>query len=108
PAAVAGFASVAAKPTAITPASIIARVATVTAEDIAQGAALRAQLPPRIQQATTMPTMVVPLLLGMLIDSDPALRAKQLQIVRTRLGNDAGTATELALGAGAEVPDALR
>ena len=92
-----GFAPVAV-PIAVTPASVIARVATVSAEDIAAGAALRAQLPAQLQQATTIPTMVVPLLLALLVDDSPALRAKQLEIIRARLGTSAGTATELALG----------
>lgn len=92
----------------LTPTSVIARVATVSPEDIARGAALRAQLPERVQLATTMPTTVVPLLLAMLLDTDPTMRAKQLDIVTTRLGGNARTATELAAGEAAEIPEALR
>lgn len=97
-----------AAPVAVTPASVIARVATVSPEDIAAGAALRAQLPPQVQQATTMPTTAVPLILAMLLDVSPPMRAKQLAIVRARLGNAAGTATELAASEIVQLPANLR
>jgi Zn-dependent protease with chaperone function len=78
------------------PAEVSARVGTMTREDLARGAVLSAQIPPEVRQLASQGSTVVPLVLGMVLDAAPAVRAAQLQIVAERMGSpDAATASGL-------------
>jgi Zn-dependent protease with chaperone function len=70
----------------VDPSSITERVATLTPEDLARGARLSAQIPAAFRTLASQASTAVPLVLALLIDGRPDVRARQLQVVATRLG----------------------
>lgn len=77
----------------IVPAAVTARVGSMTPADLARGAELSAQIPPQFRQLASQASTAVPLVLSMLLHREPDVRAKQLAIVRTRLGPEAADAS---------------
>jgi Zn-dependent protease with chaperone function len=87
----------AAASTRIDPAAISSRVGTLTADDLAHGAALSRRIPADYRSLAGEQSNAVPLLLAMLIDQRPDVRDRQLQTVTARLGaRTAVTAARLA------------
>lgn len=79
------------------PTQISSRVGTLTAGDLARGAALSQRIPADYRTLAGEQSNAVPLLLAMLIDDRPDVRDRQLQIVTARLGaRTAVTAVRLA------------
>ncbi|PZS33038.1 MAG: peptidase M48 [Pseudonocardiales bacterium] len=75
-----------------TPAEVSARVGTLTPEDLERGAALSAQIPPALRQLASQGSTTIPLVLAMVLDQAPAIRAAQLNIVSERIGQTEATA----------------
>jgi Zn-dependent protease with chaperone function len=93
---------------AVQPSAVAARVGTLTPDDLAHGAELSAQIPPRFRQLAGQASTAVPLVLAMLLNAEPDVRAKQLTIIRARVGqSDADAAASLADELGA-LPPQLR
>ncbi|HJQ43812.1 MAG TPA: M48 family metallopeptidase [Jatrophihabitantaceae bacterium] len=68
------------------PAQISARVGTMTADDLARGAALSAQIPPTVRQLVGQPTTVVPVVLALALNREADIQRAQLDVVARRLG----------------------
>jgi len=92
----------------IEPAAVTARVGTLTAEDLAHGAGLSARIPARFRQDASQPSTAVPLILAMLLNTEPEVRDRQLGIVRSRIGADTADAAERLSGELAELAPELR
>ncbi|HEY2167146.1 MAG TPA: M48 family metalloprotease [Jatrophihabitantaceae bacterium] len=92
----------------VTPAQVSARVGTLTPQDLDHGAAVAASLPPRVRQLAGQPSTAVPILLALLIDDDPQVRAAQLATVSSAFGAATATATEALLTDVASLPELLR
>jgi Zn-dependent protease with chaperone function len=71
---------------AIAPAAAIAAIGALAPEHIAAGEALLASVPPRVREAARSPADAPVLLYGLLLDADPALRARQRSLVAGRAG----------------------
>lgn len=82
-----------AAPQPVHPAAVTARVGTLTPEDLAHGAELSAQIPPRFRQLAGQASTAVPLVLAMVVNTEPDVRAKQLAMVEARVGHEAALAT---------------
>jgi Zn-dependent protease with chaperone function len=91
-----------------TATDISARVGTLTAADLARGAQLSAQIPARFRQLATQGTTTVPLVLAMLIATDPAVRATQLERIARRLGPSTADTTRVLVGELSQLPPLLR
>jgi hypothetical protein len=65
----------------------------MTPEDLAHGAELSAQIPPRFRQLASQASTAVPLVLAMVVNPEPDVRATQLAIVEARVGHEAAVAT---------------
>ena len=83
-------------PAATTPAAVSARVGTLTPEDLAHGAGLSRAIPPAVRTLAAQPTTAVPLVLALLLDSRPDIRARQVELAATRLGRPTADAVENA------------
>jgi Zn-dependent protease with chaperone function len=81
----------------VDPAGISARVGSVSAEDLARGARLSARIPPAFRTAASQGSTAVALVLAMLVDERDELRARQLELIRTRLGQPTVQATSALL-----------
>jgi uncharacterized tellurite resistance protein B-like protein len=91
----------------VQPPDVVRRVGTLTPEDLAAGAGLSAQIPPRFRQLATQGTTTVPLLLAMLVSADDDVRHRQLAILQRRMPQDAHTTTVVASQL-AQLPEILR
>jgi Zn-dependent protease with chaperone function len=91
----------------VQPSEVTRRVGTLTPADLAHGAGLSAQIPPRFRQLATQGTTTVPLLLAMLVSSEDAVRDRQLAIIAARMPQDAHTAAIVATQL-AQLPEVLR
>ncbi|PZS15322.1 MAG: peptidase M48 [Pseudonocardiales bacterium] len=91
-----------------TAAELSARVGTLTPEDLERGAALSAQIPPELRQLASQGSTVIPLVLAMVLDSAPAGRAAQLEIVADRMGSPAAAAAAGLADLFAVLPPQLR
>ena len=81
----------------VTPAGVSSRVGTLTPEDLQRGAHLSAQIPPTLRQLATQGSTAIPLVLAMVLDSGPDVRATQLRLITDRIGAaEAAAATQLA------------
>ena len=94
-------------PITVQPSDIVQRVGTLTPEDLAHGAGLSAQIPPRFRQLASQATTTVPLLLAMLVSTDDAVRERQLVMLRQRMPHEARTAAIVASQL-AQLPEVLR
>ncbi|MEO8888815.1 MAG: M48 family metalloprotease [Jatrophihabitantaceae bacterium] len=83
----------AATPTPVVPAAVTARVGSMTPADLAHGAELSAQIPPRFRQLASQASTAVPLVLAMMVNPEPDVRAKQFALVQARLGHEDAVAT---------------
>jgi Zn-dependent protease with chaperone function len=92
----------------VTPADVSARVGTLTPQDLEHGAALAASLTPRVQQLAGQPTTAIPMLLALLIDDDPPVRAAQLATVSSAFGTETAGTTEALLTDVTPLPEQLR
>ncbi|MEP7021707.1 MAG: M48 family metallopeptidase [Pseudonocardiales bacterium] len=77
-----------------TPAEVSARVGTLTPEDLERGAALSAQIPPELRQLASQGSTAIPLVLAMVLDQAPAIRAAQLNVISERIGQTEAKAAE--------------
>ncbi len=84
----------------VQPAELSARVSTVSADDLARGARLSARIPDAYRSAASQGSTAAPLVLSMLLDARPDLRAGQLQVI----GSALGPATAQAVEALSELP----
>ena len=69
----------------VDPAAVAGRVGTFTPADLEHGAAVSAQLPPPLRQLAGQGSTSVPLLLALLLDSDPAVVDRQVGLIAARL-----------------------
>jgi Zn-dependent protease with chaperone function len=76
----------------INPLAVAAQVATPSADDYARADAIAARIPDDLRAVAAQRDGAVPLLLGMLIDGDPALAANQRMEIAARLGEDVAAA----------------
>jgi Zn-dependent protease with chaperone function len=76
------------------PGTVADRVGTFTAADLERGAAISAQLPSRLRDRATRPSTCVPVIVGLLLATDPAVHARQLALVTSRLGAEVAGAAE--------------
>jgi Zn-dependent protease with chaperone function len=79
--------------TRLDPAAVTARVRTLSADDLASGARLSSRIPPAWRTAASQGSTAVPLVLGLMLDQDADVRARQLQDIATRLGPRVAEAT---------------
>jgi hypothetical protein len=81
----------------VDPAQVARSVGALTADDLARGAALARRIPEDYRALASEQSNAVPLLMAMLVDPRPDVRAAQLATVGTRLGpRVAATAQTLA------------
>jgi hypothetical protein len=81
----------------VAPADVSGRVGTLLPEDLDHGAHLSSQIAPELRQLATQASTVVPLVLGLVLDANPGVRAAQLNLVNVRIGAaEAAAATALA------------
>jgi Zn-dependent protease with chaperone function len=80
-------------PAPVVPAAVTARVGSVTREDLAHGAELSAQIPRHFRQLASQASTAVPLVLAMVVNPEPDVRAKQIAIVEARIGHEDAIAT---------------
>ncbi|MFC4727691.1 M48 family metallopeptidase [Coralloluteibacterium thermophilus] len=78
--------------TAATPAAVAAHVGEPDEADYAHAAGLLESIPVALADAAHAPGSAMPLLLGLLLDRDAAIRARQLDLVETHMGADAAAA----------------
>jgi Zn-dependent protease with chaperone function len=78
----------------VEPAAVSARVGTITADDLARGAALSARIPAEYRTAASQGSTAVPLVLSLLLDADPDTRTRQLGGLTPRLGEPVAQATQ--------------
>jgi Zn-dependent protease with chaperone function/uncharacterized tellurite resistance protein B-like protein len=78
-------------------AAVVDSVGTMTADGISYAAALLKSLPPELVQAARSPEGARAVLLAMLLDADPAVRAKQRQLLGLERGASAPAAVEALL-----------
>lgn len=70
----------------VEPAALSARVRTGNADDLARGARLNARIPASLRTAASQSSTAVPVVLSMVLDDHPDVRARQLTMVTQRLG----------------------
>jgi Zn-dependent protease with chaperone function len=87
---------------------VSARVGTLTEADLTRGVQLSAQVPPRFRQLATQGTTTVPLMLAMLISTDPTVRAAQLDSIARRLGPSTADTTKILADELVQLPRLLR
>jgi Zn-dependent protease with chaperone function len=95
-------------PIQLDPSTVSNRVGTFSAADLEHGTALSAQIPADVRQTAGQGSTAVPLLLALLLDGKPDIRANQLQTVATRLGAGAAQATQQVAAQAAAIPEILR
>ena len=74
---------------AVSPPAIVAQVAQPVADDHRRATALLAALPTAVRALAADRESVVPLVVGLLLDADPAVRARQHTEIAARLGKQA-------------------
>jgi hypothetical protein len=74
---------------AVSPATVVAQVATPSADDYARADAIAAHIPPALRALAGRREAVMPLLLGLLLDDDATLAGNQRMEIAARLGDDA-------------------
>jgi Zn-dependent protease with chaperone function len=74
---------------AVSPAKVVAQVATPSAEDYARADAIVTRIPPALRALVARRDAVMPLLLGLLLDDEPTLAGNQRMEIAARLGTDA-------------------
>jgi Zn-dependent protease with chaperone function len=79
--------------TRLDPATVAARVRTLSEHDLSNGARLHARIPAAWRTAASQGSTAVPLVLGLMLDQDAAVRARQLDEVAARLGQRVADAT---------------
>lgn len=70
----------------VTPPMVVAQVAHPTNDDYRRADAIAATLPPQVRALATNRDAVIPLLLGLLIDGDATVQARQAADIRARIG----------------------
>ncbi len=96
-------------PAAVTPATVTSRVGSLSAEDLARGAELSAQLPAQLRTLAGQPSTAVSLVLALLLtDTDAGLRDRQLALVTSRLGQHESRAAAALVASVAGLPPQLR
>jgi Zn-dependent protease with chaperone function len=74
---------------AMRPAMVVAQVAQPAADDFRRADAIVAALPAAVRALAADRDSVVPLVIGLLLDADPAVRARQHTEIAARLGRQA-------------------
>ncbi|MEO6885603.1 MAG: M48 family metallopeptidase [Jatrophihabitantaceae bacterium] len=104
--------SVLAAPTVATAAVVAtavgSRVGTMTPDDLANGAELSRQIPPNVRQLAIQASTAVPLMLALMLNSEPDLRARQLALIATRLSDSDSRAAAALSGQLSTLPAQLR
>lgn len=96
-------------PQPVSPATVSARVGTLTADDLDRGAALSARIDPRVRELAGSPAATVPLLVALVLAPDEAARRQQLALVARSLSeHDTAAAPAYAELVDAVVPEFLR
>jgi Zn-dependent protease with chaperone function len=80
--------------TRLDPSAVAARVRTLSEDDLASGSRLSSRIPRAWRTAASQGSTAVPLVLGLMLDQDPEVRARQLQNVSARLGERVADATQ--------------
>jgi Zn-dependent protease with chaperone function len=78
----------------VDPSAVSARVRSATSDDLARGARLSARIPAAYRTAASQGSTAVPLVVSMLLDQRPDVRATQLAVVTVRLGAPTAQATQ--------------
>jgi Zn-dependent protease with chaperone function len=78
----------------VEPKQVSARVRTTDTADLARGARLSARIPDALRQAASQQSTAVPLVVALLLDRNPDVRAAQLKIVSGALGPATADASE--------------
>lgn len=73
-------------PITVTPQQVTARAGTITTADLEHGAALSAEVPPRLRQLASQPSTAADLVLAMLVAAESPQRDMQLKLIAERLG----------------------
>ena len=76
------------------PLAAIASIGTLTPEQIQHAATLLDGVSPALRSATQSPATAAVLICGLLLDDDPAMRARQFDLVTAHAGDDARRALE--------------
>jgi Zn-dependent protease with chaperone function len=92
----------------VAPAEVSARVGTLQPEDLDRGAQLSAQIPPELRRLASQASTAVPLVLALVLDADPGVRATQLTLVNARIGTADAAAAEQLAGQLTTLPPQLR
>ena len=95
-------------PIAVTPQQVTARAGTITRADLEHGAALSADVPPRLRQIASQPSTAADLVLAMLVAGESPVRDAQLTMIANRLGPAAAQDTAALTAEVATLPAALR
>jgi Zn-dependent protease with chaperone function len=78
----------------VEPAAVSARVGTVSADDLARGAALSSRIPAGFRTAASQGSTAVPLVLALLLNPDMQTRVRQLRGITARLGDPVAQAAQ--------------
>jgi len=76
----------------VAPAAVVAQVATPSSDDYSRADAIAARMPAALRTLAAQRDAVMPLLLGLLLDDEPALAANQRMEIAARLGDDVAAA----------------
>jgi Zn-dependent protease with chaperone function len=68
------------------PGEVSGRVGMLSAEDLERGTELSAQIPPELRQLASQASTAVPLVLALLLDPSPTIRATQVNAITDRIG----------------------
>jgi Zn-dependent protease with chaperone function len=90
----------------VRPAAVAAGVATVTPAHVERAGELSAQLPPQLRTLAGQPSTAAALVLALLLNAEPEIRAKQLAAVQARMGDgQAQLVQQIAGGLGGLAPE---
>jgi Zn-dependent protease with chaperone function len=87
---------------------VAARIGTFSADDLVRGAAISAQLPPRLRDLARQPSTAVPLVLALLVDADERIRGSQLSAIAAQLAPSVAEAVAQLFPEIVAVPPLLR
>ncbi len=78
----------------LTPPMVAAQVAQPSPDDYRRADSIAASIPDDLRELAKQRDAVIPLLLGLLLDTEPQVKAKQRTEIQARLGADAATAAD--------------
>jgi Zn-dependent protease with chaperone function len=95
-------------PVSVTPSQITARVGSLSPGDLERGARLSAAIPAPIRQLASQSSTAVAFVLALALNTEPEIRARQLQVIATNLDAPSAQAAAALVTQADTVPPLLR